>query len=205
MLGVLFTTSTFLEAPQSTRFTTLKYWNIWGTPSDAKGQNCGEVTTDFSITATLQPTQHSELVSFWPKTRSLFFPPFTHLTLLLVTFSCSQNLKNPSKEEDLRRFRRLRQMRRRSWKPSQRKRTRTVPRSENTVSLHFAEFYIWREIQTSFTRVRWSKQMNVLSTSTRSNMNGASNTKHQPNNVNWHNDVKYCAAVNNNSRELVWQ
>ena len=42
-------------------------------------------------------------------------PPPTYLTFLLVTFSCSQNLENPSKEEDLRRFRRLRQMRRRSW------------------------------------------------------------------------------------------
>ena len=107
MLRVLFNTITFLKAPQSTRFTTLKYWNVWRTPTDAKGQNCGEVITGFSITTTLRPTQHSELVSFCPTTRSLFFPtPLTHLTLLLVTFLVPCNflipktLKNASKEED---------------------------------------------------------------------------------------------------------
>ena len=73
-------------------------------------------------------------MSLGPNTRSLFFPP-THLTLHLVTFSCSQNFQNPSKEEDLRRFQRLRQMRRRSRKPSQKKRTRTVLRSGNTVGI----------------------------------------------------------------------
>ena len=93
------------------------------------------LTTGFSITTTLQSTQHSEFVSFWSNTRSLFFPLPTHFTLPSVTFSCSQNLKNLSTEEDLRRFRRLRQMRRRSWKPSQKKRTRTVSRNGNTVGI----------------------------------------------------------------------
>ncbi|XP_076333402.1 protein GVQW3-like [Tachypleus tridentatus] len=38
----------------------------------------------------------SELVSFWPNTRSLFFPtPPTHLTLLLEICSCSPNSKVP--------------------------------------------------------------------------------------------------------------
>ena len=73
----------------STKFTTLKYWHVWGTPSDAKNQNWGEVTTGSFITTTLQPTQHLALVSLWPNTRWLFFPTphsATHLTLLLVTF-----------------------------------------------------------------------------------------------------------------------
>ena len=65
-----------------------------------RGQNCGEVTTGFIITTTLHPTQHSELVSFWSNTRSLFFPtPSAHLTLLLVTFYCSHTLTNPQRNK----------------------------------------------------------------------------------------------------------
>ena len=95
MLNVLFTT-TFLKASQSTRFTTLKYWNVWGTPSDAKGQNCGEVTTGFFITKIIQATQHSELVSFWPNTRSLCFPPYS-LDLAACDFFLFPKLKKPRK------------------------------------------------------------------------------------------------------------
>ena len=56
-------------------------------------------------------------------------------------FSRSQNFKNPSNEENVRRFRKLTQMRRSSWKPSQKKRTRTVSRSGNTIgiSVHLGE------------------------------------------------------------------
>ena len=74
MVVELSTTSTFLKAPQWTRPTTLKFWNVWGMPSDGKGQNCGGVVTGFSIMTTLQPIQPSELVSFWPNIPSLFFP-----------------------------------------------------------------------------------------------------------------------------------
>ena len=115
MLVELSTTSTFLKAPQWTRPTTLKFWNIWGMPSDGKGQNCWGVVTGFSIMTTLQPIQPSELVSFWPNIPSLFFPdPLTHLTLLHVISFCSPCSKDLVKEEDLRPFQRLRQMRQRS-------------------------------------------------------------------------------------------
>ena len=85
MLVELSTTSTFLKAPQWTRPTTLKFWNVWGMPSDGKGQNCGGVVTGFSIMTTLQPIQPSELMNFWPNIPSLFFPtlfPIRAKTLL---------------------------------------------------------------------------------------------------------------------------
>ena len=83
MLVELSATSTFLKAPQWTRPTTLKFWNVWGMLSDRKGQNCGGVVSGFSIMTTLQPIQPSELVSFWPNIPSLFFPT------PLLTWPCS--------------------------------------------------------------------------------------------------------------------
>ena len=120
MLVELSTTSTFLKAPQWTRSTTLKFWNVWG----GKGRKCGGVVTGFSIMTTLQPIQPSELVSFWPNIPSLFFPtPLTHLTLLHVISFCSPCSKDLCKEEDLRPFQRLGQMRRRSSRALKKKRT----------------------------------------------------------------------------------
>ena len=84
----------------------------------------GRVETGFSIMTTLQPIQPSELVSFWPNIPSLFFPtPLTHLTLLYVTSFCSPCSKDLWKEEDLKPFQRLRQMRRRSSRAIKKKRT----------------------------------------------------------------------------------
>ena len=131
-LRALFTTSTFLKAPQPTRFTTLKYWNVWGTPSEVKGQKCGEVTTGFSITTTLQPTQNPWVCGqTLDHCSSLPHSP----DLAPCDFFLFPKLKKPSKEEDLRRFRRLRQLWRKSLKPPQKKRTRTVSRSGNTVGI----------------------------------------------------------------------
>ena len=99
--------------------------------------------TGFSITITLQPIQHSELVSFWPYTRWLFPPHLTYSPHLApYDFFVFPKLKKPLKGrrfktilEDLRLFWRIRQMRRRSWKPLQEKCTRTVSRSGNTLAI----------------------------------------------------------------------
>ena len=78
--------------------------------SDGKGQNCGGVVTDFSIMTTLQP---SELVSLAKHSITVLpHPPYrTLLHVISFCFPCSKDLY---KEEDLRLFQRLRQMRRRS-------------------------------------------------------------------------------------------
>ena len=98
MLVELSTTSNFLKAPQWTRPTTMKFWNVWGMPFDGKGQNWGGVVTGFSIMTTLQPIQPSELVSFWPNIPSLFFPtPPSSPDLAPCDFFLFPMLKRPLK------------------------------------------------------------------------------------------------------------
>ena len=111
-------------------YATLKYRNVWVAPSDARDQNCAEVISGFSITTTLHWALRTR--EFLTKHSIAVLPHPYSSDLAPRDFFCSQHFKKPSKEEDLRRFRGLRQMSPMSWKPSQKKRTRTVSRSGNT-------------------------------------------------------------------------
>ena len=75
--------------PQGTTVNQIYYTEVLKRLKDdlrRKRSELWEVTTGFSITTTLRPTQHSEVVSFWPNTRL----PCFHLPLLI--WPCSSRL-----------------------------------------------------------------------------------------------------------------
>ena len=103
-------------------------WNIIG--------YCYDIfTTDFFITTTLQPTQNSELVSLWPNNRSLFFLAPYSPELAPCDFSCSQNLNKPLIGRRFQTISEIKANVTKGLKAITKKRTRTVPRSGNTVGI----------------------------------------------------------------------